>query len=375
MDNLIWFNLPMLSNYDSSLLDPGYKNSKWFTLPGTFSPLRHLHSRTRKLETPWDLSQRVCPIPPVIGSDTDFTRVMDSTATRVAGKIVADDKIPYFAWSGGIDSTCALVALLKTGNQNFLNRLIIMCNQHSVMENSYFYHQYIKGKFPIVDIDHNIATEYTYDKIVFLDGHVGDHIFGGSNKILAKMLAKKEIDRLSLKWRNTDIYKLCHEIYPGSPKDIDVLTELTIDSIKHSPVDIVTVHDFIWWARFDMHVQDVLMMHVIPKVAHLTPQQSQVFYNNSVRIFAEPEMQVWSMISLEQRQSQLLLDPKYSPKKYIYDFDKNDLYFAHKTKQTSSVKSSEDARWATLVAIDSSWNKYHITDVSVRQKLGKILGR
>jgi hypothetical protein len=68
---------------------------------------------------------------------------------------------------------------------------------------------------------------------------------------------------------------------------------------------------------------------------------------------------------------------KHISKKYIYDFDHNDIWYAHKTEQGSMAQSYEKCEWghSGLIALDSDWNKYNLADSATRRELGRILER
>ena len=99
------------------------------------------------------------------------------------------------------------------------------------------------------------------------------------------------------------------------------------------------------------------------------------FWNNSLyHFYATDIVQQWSMVSLPYRSEKTKIDAKYHVKKYIFDFDKNDIYFANKQEEKSNsrsyVKNPVD-----IVAIDSNWKRYSLIDKDTRNKLGKILER
>jgi hypothetical protein len=87
-------------------------------------------------------------------------------------------------------------------------------------------------------------------------------------------------------------------------------------------------------------------------------------------------MQVWSMISTNQRRvSTRNFISKWAPKNYIYQFDRNDLWYASKKEEASLSKFDAGAESTKILAIDNQWNKYYITNPDVRKRLGKILQR
>ena len=102
-----------------------------------------------------------------------------------------------------------------------------------------------------------------------------------------------------------------------------------------------------------------------------------MFYDQSLyRFYAHPDMQIWSMISTDHRRKTTRNTiSKWAPKNYIYQFDRNDLWYASKKEEASQSSFDLGSKSFNLIAIDDQWNKYYIDDPTVRQALGKILQR
>ena len=81
------------------------------------------------------------------------------------------------------------------------------------------------------------------------------------------------------------------------------------------------------------------------------------------------------MLSTDLRRENAKLAPKWIPKNYIYQFDHNDFYLYSKTEQPSKSPMEFTQEKRTIVAIDTDWNKYYVTDPSTRSAVGKILKR
>ena len=180
------------------------------------------------------------------------------------------------------------------------------------------------------------------------------------------------IDLFATPWRN---HNNLTELLPGSSQfTIDLVTE----SIKHAPIDITTCYDFIWWANFNFKVDEVLIRKVIGMTSKLSAEQCRVFWNQGLqRFFVDPEMQVWSMISSDLRREKTSIFSKYFPKNYIFDFDKNELYYSNKREEASNSDSAlkYSNGLTPIYAVDNNWNKYSIANKVDRKQLGQILKR
>jgi hypothetical protein len=367
MNNLIYFSTWTISTYDFDITDIKYQYHNWFNLTKGLEWPSHTTSRVHQLNTPWALSPTVCPIPKLIHNEENFDNVIDSIAEKFCQQILQSGKTPYIAYSGGIDSTSILVSLLKTGNTDFLKKLVVLHNKNSIKENPYFYHRFIEQKLQTQDIHTFSVDSSNFDKIVIVDGEAGNQCLGW--RAIHVHSYYQNFDFLDRPWRTVS------DLTTAIPGSTAFTVELIKDSINYAPIDIETVYDFIWWANFNFKFDEVLIRKVPGYTENLTASQTQLFYNQGLyRFYAQPEMQVWSMISKDQRRkSTRNTISKWAPKNYIYQFDRNDLWYASKKEEASY--SGLDEIGNKLIAIDDQWNKYWITDPDVRKALGKILQR
>ena len=276
-------------------------------------------------------------------------------------------RTPYIAYSGGIDSTSILVSLLKTGNTDFLKKLVVLHNKNSINENPYFYHRFIEQKLQTQDVNTLNIDSSNFDKIVIVDGEAGNQCLGWRSIHVHSYY--QNFDFLDQPWRTVA------DLTTAIPGSTAFTVELIKDSIHHAPIDIETVYDFIWWANFNFKFDEVLIRKVPGYTKNLTAAQTQLFYNQGLyRFYAQPEMQVWSMISKDQRRKSTRdIISKWAPKNYIYQFDRNDLWYASKKEEASY--SGLDEIGSKLIAIDDQWNKYWVANPNTRKALGKILQR
>ena len=370
----------MLSRWDSFLASPEYQHHKWFSLhtDSVEKWLPHVNSRVHRLDTPWNLADPVSPVPALTHNDLDFGRVMESIISELEKRINSTGRTTYVAWSGGIDSTIIMVAILKTFSPDTLKKLIILCDQNSINENPYFYYTFIKDKLLTQETDEFVVTDKNYDKIIIVDGECGNHIFA-STRIATMCGYGDNFDLMNQPWRS---HKNIKTLTWDSP---DFAVELIMDSIKHAPIDIESGFDFLWWSAFNLKFDDVLIRKVIVFTEKLTREQTQNFWDNSLcRPFAHPDMQIWSMISKDIRRETLKIMSKYPAKKYIYEFDHNDFYLYNKREEWSSSRRFAQSLRApfapggpsqSFIAVDKDWNRYYLSDRSTREKLGQILQR
>jgi hypothetical protein len=372
MNNLIYLSLPWLSAYDPYLESADYVHNKWFHLKNTLLWPKHTNSRAHRLDTPWSLAPTVCPIPKITHNELRFDIVIEEIAEQFCQHANQSNKIPYICWSGGIDSTAILVSILKVADSDFLDKVTILYSDRSIIENSYFYYNYIDKKLKTQNIDTFSITSDNYADIIVVDGEAGNQIMGHPS--IQRLMYGGQQDLLNQKWRSVD--DLTKIVVGATQFSIDIIVE----SIKFSPVDIETVHDFLWWANFNLKFDDVLLRKGMSYTENLTPAESKLFFTQGLyRFYTEPKMQIWSMISKDLRRESTAIMPKHIPKKYIFDFDQNDFYYSNKREEGSISQTFFNKDIGTqnscVFAVDDMWNKYNINDTAARCALGKILQR
>jgi hypothetical protein len=340
------------------------------------------------------LADSVSPIPQLTHNNTQFGQIIDGIAEQFVQQVNSSGRRPYLCWSGGIDSTSILVSLLKTANKDFLQQLVILHNENSILENAYFYHKFIHGKFETQSVDSFTVTAQNYNKIIVVDGEVGNQCM--DSRIINLFAYHKQFGLLDQTWRALPDLTV---LFPGGNQ---FHVELALESIPLAPVPIETVYDFLWWVNFNFKWDECLLCKVLNFVENLDNTQSANFFQQGLyRFYEQSDMQIWSMLTRDQRRKKVPTTAKYFSKRYIYEFDHNHLWWANKKEEFSNTKtwynnSFGNDSWSNnsgttltvvpsvnmkpycgqpIVAIDKNWNKYSIADVETRRALGKILQR
>jgi hypothetical protein len=370
MNKLIYLALDRIGSFDKSLCDENYPNRAWFNLIKNVDCWGgHLCSRSHQLATPWELDTSMAPIPEITHSETRFDLVLDLIAEKFCHLVSQTQRTPYIMWSGGIDSTSILISLLKVANKELQERLVVVCNQASIDENPYFYHHYIKDRLCTVDSDQFAVTPDNYNKILYVNGDCAEMIFGSTHP--HNLARQDNLDLLNCSWQ--DHVLLSKSMLTTNQDALEFGLGIIKESIKHSPVPIETIHDFLWWHYFNFKINDSLIRTIVPVTNQLNDQQTLEFWKDSVqRFYMYPEMQIWSMITLNHRREHMHIAYKYDAKNYIYQFDRNDFYHNNKQKYPSTVYNPFDAH---VFAVDQNWRRYSYTNIDDRRLLAQWLGK
>lgn len=372
MRDFIFIHLNYLYTLDPDLRSPNYKHRRWFDLLSSFKWAWHTNSRVTKLDTPWPLASTVCPIPEITNNELRFDVVIDSIAEEFCQAAERSGRTVYLCWSGGIDSTSILVSLLRVAPQTFLDKLVIVTDlDKSLTENAYFYYRFIHNKFKIQDLMSFEITADNYNKIIVVDGECGNQCMQGPS--VQRQSYRGRFDLLNMPWRSINNLS---DLLVGSN---EFHHEIIKESIQHAPVAIDTGYDFLWWTGFNFKFDDVLIRKMFSYSKLLNSEQTAEFWKKGLyRFYQHPVMQMWSMNAKDLRRQHADITPKYFSKKYIYEFDRNDFYWASKTEQGSDTLAfAKELRTSTnpYFAFDDQWNKYSMADRQTRQLFGKMLER
>lgn len=283
-----------------------------------------------------------------------FEQVTDERALEMRELIRGGQKLAVM-YSGGLDSTLVMAALLKNLSQEELQSVAVCASIHSIIEYPAFWEKHIQGKFKIIESLNN-----WYDDIIEMGyrpvtADEGDCIFGTSiglqmyhnfDAYVRDLEPASRVAMQNLKYRisspevHYSMFKdliIRHLSYDQTPEGKEfgrILYEKYVHNINTGTVPVHSLHDFFWWLIFNVKYLNCSV-------------RSSIYYNTRIPVkqcidsienwFNGADYQRWSMANNNNgtKIRKTLSTYKYDERKYIYDFDKNDWYFYFKTKLES----------------------------------------
>ena len=224
-------------------------------------------------------------------------------------------------WSGGIDSTAALVALMIT-NSKWHEQLILYTSQ-SAVEKEYpaFWHRYLKA------VEHKLLRNWDFidptlwqsDRLV-VDGALGDQLWGGSR-------AQQDIFAFG--------QEPCERFFQTSffldrtraherPQLRDYIQRL----VELMPIPTRTIQDLVWLLTFT-HDWDHIRLQSMARVNDINLIHSTHAFFNTVHF------QSWSMTNGHRRVGDQWCTYKQPAKDFIYSFTGDEDYRTNKCKEWS----------------------------------------
>jgi hypothetical protein len=170
------------------------------------------------------------PFSTPLQSNKSFNMTFEDCCNKRAIDLFDTGKVINLFWSGGLDSTAALIAL--TSNCKNKDQLKILTTYGGILESGYFYDTFLKNKFNTkINIDYSLK-DYN-EKEVYLHGGNGNSLFTTGSMLIDRYVNDPNDLKLSYK-------KMIH---PEKYEFVDPV-------IKKSPRPIITYEDFLWLENF-----------------------------------------------------------------------------------------------------------------------------
>ena len=213
----------------------------------------------------------------------------------------------YIMYSGGVDSTTALVAFLISWSDEELKRVHILASMQSIYEFPEMW-TLIVEKFK-----GRISSSYKHVEKACEDGYVitgehGDQIFGSD--VLKKIVKRYGTEGIHAPWEThmPAVYELAFG-KDISEKFIDVYRETTVAC----PFPIKSCFDWVWWFNFTNKWQHVKYRLLSYKEWN-NPREN---FSKIHHFFDTPEWQRWSVDNHDKKIENTLVSYKITGKNFI----------------------------------------------------------
>ena len=258
-----------------------------------------------------------------ISSLATFEQVCDATAQTIIAEATEQDRRIQVLWSGGIDSTTALVALMNNMAEADWSRLEVVLSMDSINEYPLFFRAFILKRLPFTVIQPPI-TDHFSDTGLIVTGEHGDQLFG-SDKLLPLI-----VNQLAY-----EDYAAILPIYLtnkfGNRTKVDLLIDYLQPLIQSCPHPIITTFDLFWWLNFTVKWQQVsLRMSVFSFQEDVQP-----LYARFRHFFRNEDFQRWSLNNYQHRAAATLEDYKRPAKEYIFKYTNDEIFLQQKSKEPS----------------------------------------
>ncbi|WNJ18388.1 hypothetical protein [Pontibacter sp. G13] len=265
--------------------------------------------------------QIIDPIPAYLEETPRFGEIAH---LRARGIVDATGEQPLkVLWSGGIDSTVALIALIRVLEpRGKLDRLTILHSQESIDEFSTFFHSVIQGKLRMERIETKLFDHIQPEEIIITGEH-GDQLFG-SDKLKYSILTEEAYRP----FRDVSSFYISRKL--GTERYTEAIEAMIEPQLTHSPIPIETWYDYLWWMNFSLKWQTVSM-----RLIHGLGRTHEALDQSVFHFFRSDLFQQWSMAHHDQKIKHEWHTYKFVAKEYIHDFHPDEAYLQFKEKEQS----------------------------------------
>lgn len=274
------------------------------------------------------------PVPRYRPFAKTYEELCDARARQILAGAASLGVRIYVMYSGGIDSTCLLVSLLKHTTIEQRKNLVILLSHESISENPRFYEEHIRGKL-------RVESSITFPNLL-----------GGDDMLLSAehndmVMGSDKVGQMMTRYGPASI----HRRY-----DPDLMTDFfganlngdveagrfyvgLFERIRDvAPMPIDTNFDFLWWVNFAIKWQACYAYITMLTPARNTHRVTRDYLDTRfVSFFNTEEFQLWSMNNLDKRIRDTWASYKWIAKDLIYDYTGDAEYRDNKLKKGSLI--------------------------------------
>ncbi len=267
----------------------------------------------------------------------NFTRSYEDICNdRACNLIARADKLDvplYTFWSGGVDSTCVLVSLLKNATTRAKReRIVVLLSEDSITEYPLFYREHIRGKLPCKS-----AMLFPYilgTKNLLVSGELNDQIFGSD--ITLEAINRFGVELIAAPYDRKLFTTFFETRLQGDGETAAFYVELFERIKEAAPIPIKSNYEMFWWLNFAVKWQTVYMRMLSFTARRNVDKLSAKYLNDYYVPFYNTEaFQLWSLNNLDSRIKNGWRTYKWPAKEVIYEFAKDMDYLNTKIKRGS----------------------------------------
>lgn len=307
-----FFTPPLATLGNNTIKTLVYKGDMPFIVP------RHYAKSTY-----WDnIAINAFPDANIISMDSSTITLHDlmaSCAERVISNLEKTTEQLYLWWSGGLDSTAIVIALITHSRFKYLlkqNRVKLVLTQKSIEEYPEFYQRYLTD---FDQLEANLSF-YLLDNTAHVDGMWADELFGTyqSEHYPSGVTANKLEDFIS---RITTNAALSHHF-------LDLMKPI------ENEFQPETLFQRLWWLSFTTEYQDAILRPYYNRtnLSDGKTTKSRIEANLPYRWFSHPDWISWAITRQKNNHFTTYRESKNELRDYIFQFTNDAVYYQNKEK-------------------------------------------
>jgi hypothetical protein len=266
-------------------------------------------------------------------------------------------------WSGGIDSTVIVAAMIKNLTRADLDNITIACTSVSIWENPQFYFDYIKPNFKVVNSTELLSKDFDSLNFYIFHGDPGDQLFGSIGGTHNLLYQNPELLHTNI-INNKDCAIDYIANLPTNKKFAEWYYHVLVANADSAGVPATTLYDLMWWSGFNNAWTSVKFIAIDSTCGNWkNTKNAKSYIDKSVHWYDSNDYQQWAMNSnnIGEKLGSIPSEYKLAAKKYIYSIDNNRHYFKFKTK-APSYDIYPGATRRPWCCVDDNWNLLNLKD-------------
>jgi len=259
-----------------------------------------------------------------------FSDVTDARCNQLAESVF--DRPWLISWSGGVDSTVIVAAVIKNLSADQRKNVMVVCDASSVWESPLFFYQHILPNFSVLDsTEFYQKYDYYRNKFYIIDGEPADCLWGSRHHPYLGELSLAD-------WRQhqSTLVEYVNHTIKDSFAAKWLVEDLVGANIRNSGWPVKTVAQWFWWVNFNFIYADTVMRKAYQ--SNIPLDEYDDFYINW---YHSQAYNVWSI--QQQLDNNRDFDPsnyKLDAKKYVTELFKNKYWQIFKTKGSSGSRTT-----------------------------------
>jgi hypothetical protein len=262
-------------------------------------------------------------IPTPATDGATFAELCDTVGAELVAEALRAGRTISVLWSGGIDSTSALIALMKAADAHrCADRVRVQFSLDSVLEYPEFFLRHVSGKYPTAAVSHPIS-EVLNPADLTVTGEHGDQLFG--SHLLASYVRRGIADA---DYRDALPLVLVERLQ--SVRDASRVRRYLEPVVAAAPVPIRTLFDCLWWLNFALKWQEVTL-----RLPVFRGDEARAAHDGLRHFFRDDRFQAWALANTPGHVPATWARYKDAAKRYILDFTGDRAYYRDKEKADS----------------------------------------
>lgn len=377
-------NSPCIPCNRLSILNPSNRTpyAKFWTrtqhlLVGTLD----LRSRLGTFTTPWNIPCNPLYQMPKFKIISDSLKdLLDARAVELIKRAKETNKKIAVMWSGGIDSTAVLTALLKNISNADREIITVICDTNSILENIEFYKKYIAidlecQHYRSLDMNEDFLNRY-----ILLHGDPGDCLFGPSSSKYRYFIERGQ--HLE-PWKNHfSKMKELLEVPHVDPASYEPgFGEWYVDKVTNNLEEtgqaeyLTSIADWWFWTYYNFKWEtccQIPFLFLRRNFATTFSQETLKEYAQNT-FFNTEKFQQWAYSNIKKSIPKDFNLHKNEVKTYIYEFTKDLNYLQYKTKSPSGPANLDLLRVAPFQPVYYKYDWQGVLDDGPSVQTLKIL--